>query len=181
CDVWSDEGASYSARRLEEKAEFVASTDAWFRPVNMYIGPDGALYLIDYYRNTIEHPEWMAADTYHAGYLYNGQDRGRIYRIVPDSQKPLPLPKNIRFGQAADAEIVQQLSSPNIWWRRTAQRLLVERHHDEAVPLLVHLLRDSPSPLGRVHALWTLDGLGKLDRKWLAILILRFDSSSFAL
>ena len=163
CDVWSDEGASYSARRLEEKAEFVASTDAWFRPVNMYIGPDGALYLIDYYRNTIEHPEWMAADTYHAGYLYNGQDRGRIYRIVPDSQKPLPLPKNIRFGQAADAEIVQQLSSPNIWWRRTAQRLLVERHHDEAVPLLVHLLRDSPSPLGRVHALWTLDGLGKLD------------------
>ena len=76
CDVWSDVGASYSARRLEEKAEFVASTDAWFRPVNMYIGPDGALYLTDYYRNTIEHPEWMAADTYHAGYLYNGQDRG---------------------------------------------------------------------------------------------------------
>src|SRR5256884_841745 len=80
CDVWSDAGATYLARRLEQNAEFIASTDAWFRPVNMYIGPDGALYLIDYYRNTIEHPEWMAADTYHAGYLYNGQDRGRIYR-----------------------------------------------------------------------------------------------------
>ncbi|PYU51687.1 MAG: dehydrogenase, partial [Acidobacteria bacterium] len=78
CDVWSDAGATYSARRLEEKAEFIASTDAWFRPVNMYMGPDGALYLIDYYRNVIEHPEWMAADTYRAGYLYNGQDRGRI-------------------------------------------------------------------------------------------------------
>jgi len=120
CDVWSDAGATYSARRLEQNAEFVASTDAWFRPVNMYVGPDGALYLVDYYRNTIEHPEWMAADTYHAGYLYNGQDRGRIYRIVPDSESALPLPKNIRVGQASDAELVQKLASPNIWWRRTA-------------------------------------------------------------
>ena len=48
CDVWSDDGASYTARRLEEGAGFIASTDAWFRPVNMYIGPDGALYLIDF-------------------------------------------------------------------------------------------------------------------------------------
>ena len=163
CDVWSDMGATYSAGRLEDKAEFVASTDAWFRPVNMYIGPDGALYLIDYYRNIIEHPEWMAADTYHAGYLYNGQDRGRIYRIVPDTQTPLPLTKNMRLGQAPDTELVQQLSSRNIWWRRTAQRLLVEGNHVDTVPSLVRLFEESPSPLGRVHALWTLDGLGKLD------------------
>jgi putative membrane-bound dehydrogenase-like protein len=168
CDVWSDAGASYSARRLEQNSEFIASTDAWFRPVNMYIGPDGALYLIDYYRNTIEHPEWMAADTYHAGYLYNGQDRGRIYRIVPDSQSPLPLPKNIRLGQASDAELVQKLASPNIWWRRTVQRLLVERHHTDAVPFLIRLLEEGTSPLGRVHALWTLEGLGKLDPKLVA-------------
>jgi putative membrane-bound dehydrogenase-like protein len=163
CDVWSDSGSTYSARRLEEKVEFLASTDAWFRPVNMYIGPDGALYLIDYYRNIIEHPEWMAADTYHAGYLYNGQDRGRIYRIVPDTRTPLALPKNIGLSQAPDTALVQQLASPNIWWRRTAQRLLVERHHTDAVPPLVRLFQESPSPLGRVHALWTLDGLGKLD------------------
>ncbi len=168
CDVWSDAGATYSARRLEKEAEFVASTDAWFRPVNMYIGPDGALYLIDYYRNIIEHPEWMAADTYHAGNLYNGQDRGRIYRIVPETQTPLPLPKNIRLGQAPATELVRQLSSSNIWWRRTAQRLLVERHHDDAVPSLVRLFEESASPLGRVHALWTLDGLGKLDQTLVA-------------
>src|SRR5256884_9423184 len=123
----------------------------------MYIGPDGALYLIDYYRNTIEHPEWMAADTYHAGYLYNGQDRGRIYRIVPDSKSPLAFAKDIRLGQGSDAELVQKLASPNIWWRRTAQRLLVERHRTDAVPLLVRLFQESTSPLGREHALWTLD------------------------
>jgi putative membrane-bound dehydrogenase-like protein len=163
CDVWSDDGASYTARRLEEGAEFIASTDAWFRPVNMYIGPDGALYLIDYYRNVIEHPEWMAADTYHAGFLYNGQNRGRIYRITPDAQPPLSLPKQIRLGHASDAELVQQLANPNIWWRRTAQRLLVERQAAGAVDPLVKLFSESQSPLGRVHALWTLDGLGKLD------------------
>jgi len=129
----------------------------------MYIGPDGALYLIDYYRKVVEHPEWMAADTYHAGYLYNGQDRGRIYRIVPDTQPRLPLPKNIRLGQASGSELVQELANPNIWWRRTAQRLLVERHADDAVQPLLQLFEQSPSPLGRVHALWTLDGLGKLD------------------
>src|SRR5437660_3209060 len=167
CDVWSDAGATYTARRLEEGAGFIASTDAWFRPVNMYIGPDGALYLIDYYRNVIEHPEWMAADTYHAGYLYNGQDRGRIYRIVPDQSPPLPLPKNIRLGDASIGELVRQLASPNIWWRRTAQRLLVERHNDDAVQPLVRLFSESQSPLGRVHALWTLDGLGKLDENLL--------------
>src|SRR5947207_12400376 len=118
CDVWSDAGATYTARRLEEGAEFIASTDAWFRPVNLSIGPDGALYLIDYYRNVIEHPEWMAADTYHAGYLYNGQDRGRIYRIVPDSAYRLPSPKNIRLGRASAAERVQHLASPTFRWRR---------------------------------------------------------------
>src|SRR5437763_3937555 len=143
CDVWSDAGATYLARRLEQNAEFIASTDAWFRPVNMYIGPDGALYLIDYYRNTIEHPEWMAADTYHAGYLYNGQDRGRIYRIVPDSKSPLAFAKDIRLGQAPDAELVQKLASPNIWWRRTAQRLLVARHRTNAVPLLIRIYEAS--------------------------------------
>ncbi|HVH71009.1 MAG TPA: c-type cytochrome, partial [Candidatus Dormibacteraeota bacterium] len=121
------------------------------------------LYLVDYYRNTIEHSEWMAADTYHAGYLYNGQDRGRIYRIVPDTPAPLPLAKNIRLGHATDAQLVQQIASPNIWWRRTAQRLLVERHNADAVPSLVRLFEESTSALGRVHALWTLSGLEKLD------------------
>ena len=63
--------------------EFLASTDAWFRPVNFYIGPDGAIYLLDYYRLVIEHPEWMATKTYHSPDLYKGADRGRIYRITP--------------------------------------------------------------------------------------------------
>src|SRR5437762_7702570 len=56
----------------------------------------------------------------------------------------------------------------NIWWRRTAQRLLVERLHPDAVAPLVRFLEQTKSPLGRVHALWTLDGLGKLDSSLVA-------------
>ena len=63
-DVLSPAGASYMAKRAREGVEFLASTDAWFRPVNFYIGPDGAIYLLDYYRLVIEHPEWMATQTY---------------------------------------------------------------------------------------------------------------------
>ena len=80
--------------RAYENVEFLASTDAWFRPVNFYIGPDGALYVMDFYRLVIEHPEWMATDAANSKDLTTGIDRGRIYRIVPDGT---PAPKPVRF------------------------------------------------------------------------------------
>ena len=62
-DKISPIGSSYTASRLYPKQEFLASTDPWFRPVQFYIGPDGALYVIDYYRQIIEHPEWMSEES----------------------------------------------------------------------------------------------------------------------
>ena len=160
-DVLTPSGATYVARRAHEGVEFLASTDSWFRPVNFYTGPDGAIYLVDYYRLVIEHPEWMSTDTHHSPDLYKGDDRGRIYRISPES--PLPRPGKIRLGQASDEELVSLLASPNVWYRRTAQRLLVDRGHSEAVKPLEKLFATSPSPVARLHALWTLEGLGQLD------------------
>jgi len=160
-DVLTPSGATYLARRAHEGIEFLASTDAWFRPVNFYNGPDGAIYLVDYYRLVIEHPEWMATHTHHSPDLYKGDDRGRIYRISPDS--PLPLPGKIRLAQASDEQLVNLLASPNIWYRRTAQRLLVDRGRSDAVEPLTRLLTSSRSPVARLHALWTLDGLHKLE------------------
>ncbi len=90
-DVLTPSGATYVARRARENVEFLASTDSWFRPVNFYIGPDGAIYLVDYYRLMIEHPEWTSTHTHHSPDMYRGDDRGRIYRITPES--PLPLPR----------------------------------------------------------------------------------------
>jgi putative membrane-bound dehydrogenase-like protein len=162
-DVLSEAGTSFVASRAAESVEFLASTDSWFRPVNLTVGPDGALYLLDYYREIIEHPEWTSTNVQTSQNLYNGSDKGRIYRIVPDSSSSLPLPKGVRLGAASEAELVQQLGNPNVWWRRTAQRLLADRQSPDAVQMLVKLFEESPSPLARLHALWTLEGFQHVE------------------
>ena len=129
-----------AARALDEtNAEFIASTDPSFRPVQLVNGPDGALYI---------------ADRQHA------IDRGRIYRIVPADFKP---PKPPRLGKATTYELVAMLSHTNGWQRDTAARLLFERRDLKAVQLLASLLANSRAPLARLHALHALDGQGALN------------------
>jgi putative membrane-bound dehydrogenase-like protein len=161
-DVVTPAGATFSARRTPERTEFIASRDPWFRPVNFSAGPDGAIYMLDYYRLVIEHPEWMAAQESKPKELYAGNDRGRIYRITP-SGKPLALARGVRLGDASPEELVRELANPNIWWRRTAQRLLVDRKPAAAVGPLNAMAQSHPSAVARLHAIWALDGLGRLD------------------
>jgi putative membrane-bound dehydrogenase-like protein len=161
-DRLKDNGASFIASRVLEHQEFLASTDAWFRPVNMYIGPDGALYVVDYYREIIEHPEWMSKSEIESGKLYNGRDKGRIYRISMTDATPASWSSHLNLNDSSDKQLVEKLSSPNIWWRRNAQRLLIDRNHNQVVPALVQMAQNKQSSLGRLHALWTLEGLNKL-------------------
>lgn len=156
------DGATFTASRVYEDREFLASTDPWFRPVNMYIGPDGALYLMDYYRQIIEHPEWMAEEAIQSGALYNGKDMGRIYRISPKGSTGASWTKSPLFRNATEQLLVESLNSPNIWWRRHAQRLLLDRRNPQALPTLEALASNANAPLGRIHALWTLQGLDRL-------------------
>ncbi len=162
-DALRGAGSSFVASRARDGVEFLASTDSWFRPVNLTVGPDGALYLMDYYREIIEHPEWTSTSVQTSQDLYNGSDRGRIYRIIPETQPPLPLARNLRLSQASDGELVRYLESSNIWWRRTAQRLLVDRGNGGSAGLLKALFEQSTSALGRLHALWALQGLNQLE------------------
>lgn len=160
-DIYSADGTTFKARRDREGVEFLASKDPWFRPVNFYVGPDNALYLLDYYRLVIEHPEWMATESYQSKDIEAGIDRGRIYRITPtDAKGEAARPK---LSQAKTPELVGYLASGNLWWRRTAQRLLVDRQASDAVPLLAEMARSHRSAVARLHALYTLDGLGKLE------------------
>lgn len=161
-DVLKDRGATFTASRLYENKEFLASTDAWFRPVNMYTGPDGAIYVVDYYRQIIEHPEWMADDVITSGALYNGTDKGRIYRITPKGTKKASWAKELQSSPLSDTQLVQKLADPNIWWRRNAQRLLIEREATDEADALTRMAKANPGPLGRLHALWTLEGLNLL-------------------
>lgn len=157
--VLSPDGVTFTARRAEEKTEFVASTDIWFRPVNFTNAPDGTLHVVDMYRETIEHP-WSIPDDLKARLdLQSGRDRGRIYRLTPPG---FTVPRPPRLGQATTAELVATLENANAWWRDTAHRLLFERQDQAAVEPLRDLLRTSRSPLARLHALYSLDGLGAL-------------------
>lgn len=160
-DLLREFGATFTASRVYEDKEFLASRDPWFRPVNHYVGPDGALYVVDYYRRVIEHPEWMAEGAAETQNLYDGIDRGRIYRITPTGTPPAGWTKGMALGDATDRELVAYLADKNLWYRRHAQRLLIDRNSRDAIPLLRDML-GSAEDAGRLHAAWTLEGLNAL-------------------
>ena len=154
-------GVRFMARRPEDERdrEFLASTDNWFRPVQMEVGPDGALYIADMYREVIEHPWALPRGIKQHIDLDSGNDRGRIYRIVPDI---FVQPAISTLGQATDAELVATLDHPNGWHRSTAARLLFERQNQVAVAPLRRLAKRGKTDLGRMHALHALAGLNAL-------------------
>jgi putative membrane-bound dehydrogenase-like protein len=161
-DVLEADGPSFIARRSPAEAtrEFIASRDNACRPVGLELGPDGALYLLDMQRDVIEHPDYIPDKVKARLNLRGGEDRGRIYRLMPKAGLP---PSPMKLGSATITELVNSLSNSNQWQRLTAQRLLVERQDKTAVPLLKRLAVDGSLPLGQLHALWTLQGLGVLE------------------
>lgn len=160
-DVLVPNGATFIARRAatEKDCEFLASTDNWFRPVHLTLGPDGALYVLDFYREVIETPLSLPEDIKKKLNLQS-RKRGRIWRIVADGAPRTPHPS---LRKAPVKDLVARLEDPNLWWRLTAQRLLVERQDRAAVKPLQDLARTSKSAPGRAHALWTLHGLKALE------------------
>ncbi|AMV36102.1 PVC-type heme-binding CxxCH protein [Planctomyces sp. SH-PL62] len=158
--ILEHQGPTFLARRAEPDREFLASTDPYFRPVNTATGPDGALYVVDFYREMVEHPDFVPADLRESIEFRRWQNRGRIWRIARKGSTPAQPP---RLGQADTGELVALLEHPNGWRRDTAQRLLTNRRDLAALPLLETLARTGATPLGRIHAAWTLDGLGTLD------------------
>jgi len=154
------DGVGLKAVRADPGVEFLASTDNWFRPVQFFNGADGCLYVIDMYREVIETIFSMPPQILKHLDVSSGIDKGRIWRIVPDGfQRPRPP----RLGKATTGELVALLEHPNGWHRDTASRLLYERQDREAIAPLRKLAAASRLPLGRVHALYALDGLGALD------------------
>lgn len=152
------------ARPSDEKGyEFVASKDTWVRLVNFANAPDGCLYLCDMYREVIEHP-WSIPDEIKKHIdLNSGNDRGRIYRLVPSGKAAGWRRANVDLSQASTGELVQHLESANGWHRDTASRVLYERNDKAAVPHLEKLLRTSQSAQGRLHAMGSLDGFNALS------------------
>jgi putative membrane-bound dehydrogenase-like protein len=143
----------------EQKVEFLASRDTWFRPVYMANAPDGTLYVVDMYRQIIEAIGIPEEILKHLD-VGAGHDLGRIYRIVPEDFKQPPRP---RLSRASLEELVATLEHPNGWHRDTAARLLYERNDPTAIPALAKLLTQSRSSVGRLHAMYALKGLNALN------------------
>ena len=152
------DGLLTGANAYEEK-EFLTSTDERFRPVMMANGPDGALYVVDLYRGMLQHPGFLThylIANIKARKLELPVTGGRIWRIVRDDQA---APKGTKIPADVSAR-VKLLTHANGWVRDTAQRLLVESADASAAAPLRALLADAQAPAtGRLHALWTLDGI----------------------
>jgi len=160
-DILQPEGPIFVARRSpqEQTREFFGSKDPSFRPTGIELGPDGALYLIDMQRDVIEHPDYIPQKVRDKLDIRAGDQRGRIYRLMPRGGLPALKP---HLQDENGLQLVGYLRHSNQWWRSTAQRLLVERGDRSVVPALQELARGQ-EPFGRLHALWTLRGLGALS------------------
>ncbi len=166
-----DDGVSFRLERdpAEEGAatDFFASEDRWCRPVMVRTGPDGALWVVDMYRYMIEHPQWLPKEGQDElrPFFRSGDDRGRIYRIVPKQASRAANPPAFlkqRTNRDLVADLISDLESPNGWIRDNAQQQLVANGDSSIVASLEKILSKSSWATARVHALCTLSGLGCL-------------------
>jgi len=164
--VVTDDGSGrLTAKNGYAQGEFLASSDERFRPASLFDGPDGYLYVVDMYRGVVQ------AGGLWSGYLTDyikSHDlelpvgKGRIWRVVYGGAQT-KRPAAPALSKATSQQLVQTLSNPKGWWRDTAQRLLVERGDATVAPALKTLAASAPDWRTKLHALWTLDGLGALE------------------
>ncbi len=171
--VLREDESGLRAEKAYPRGEFLASTDERFRPVFLSNAPDGTLYIVDMYRGILEHRLSMTEylrDQILSRELEQPTGMGRIYRVVHETTR-----RDTATGiPAAPVRLVEMLSHTSGWWRDTAQRLLVERlgasasGRTEAAAALAALADRAPDWRTRLHALWTLDGIGALEPQLVA-------------
>lgn len=168
-DIQPD-GGGYKAI---DGGNLLASSDEWMSPIFADVGPDGAIWVIDFYSFIIQHnptPNLQSAGiqaTTGRGGAYatepnlRDQSHGRIYRVVWKDGPASPIRS---LAHANPPELVAALDSSNQFWCLTAQGLLVDNKTAEAVPALRKRVRSAQGGKGAIHALWSLEGMGALDK-----------------
>jgi putative heme-binding domain-containing protein len=152
-----------STFRAVQQPDFLTSDDPWFRPVDIKLGPDGALYVADFYNRIIGHYEVPLT---HPG---RDRERGRIWRIVYRGKdgRGKPMAPRADWTKATAAELVQDLGHANLVVRTLATNQLVERGGKEGIEAVRAVHKPESSPWQRVHGLWILERCGSLDDKLL--------------
>jgi putative membrane-bound dehydrogenase-like protein len=161
---WLEErGTDFIAHNLRN---FAASDDEWTSPIYGEAGPDGALWMVDWYSYIIQHNPTPRGSSTGKGSAYETRLRdkthGRIYRITYNQAK---VAQAMRLDQDSPKQLVAALKNDNLFWRMQAQRLIVERGDPGVIPALCELIRDDRmDEIGlnpaAIHSLWALNGLG---------------------
>src|SRR4029079_19101210 len=152
-------GSSFKASFMKD---LIRANDGWFRPVSTQVGPDGALWVMDWYD---KYPCYQNANADPEGV---DREHGRIWRVVYTGNKlglnvPSRPSRDMNLAKASTAELVELLKHENVWQRRVAQRLLSERRDAAAKPALLKLLLEGKTLEARLGALWSLHGAELLD------------------
>jgi putative membrane-bound dehydrogenase-like protein len=164
--VMEKQGASFVAR---DGWNLMAGAEEWVAPVHAQVGPDGAVWVADWYNFIAQHNPTPTGYSNGKGNAYEtslrDRLRGRIYRV---SYKGTAPSKKRSLSKSSPAGLLDALASDNMFWRLTAQRLIVERGQKDVVPQLLALVRNTAVDAigingGALHALWTLKGLGELE------------------
>ncbi len=140
--------------------DFLVSDDPWFRPVDIKLGPDGALYVADFYNRIIGHYE---VPLNHPG---RDRERGRIWRIIyrgPDGKGQPPRQPRPDWAKATADELVADLAHPNLTVRLKATNQLADRGDPAAASAVRKVMGPLSNPFQRMHGVWVLARLGVLD------------------
>jgi len=160
-----------SGFRADYPRNLIASDDEWFSPIMAGVGPDGHVWVADWYNYILQHNAESDRQEPTPGNAYanplRDREHGRIYRIIYEGAEP---GGRMTLAGAGPEKLVRTLSHPNMLWRMHAQRLLVERGQTDLVPAIIELAGDQQTDelglnVGGIHALWTLHGLGQIHEK----------------
>ena len=147
-----DESGAVIATHLED---LLKCEDDWFRPVNIEFGPDGCLYIADWYNKIVSHNEVPRTDP------TRDKTHGRIWRIRHVSQKPVKVPNVLK---AADQALLTHLTGPSRWEKRAAWHQIADRKASSLLPEIKKIAANPDQSIGaRVHALWSYESLGEFD------------------
>ncbi len=162
-NILINDGYSVSGRQAYVNKEFLRSTDERFRPTNLYNGPDGALYIVDMYRGIIQHKTYLTPylkNEIKARSLTEPQSFGRIYKVVLRNKKV----KAIAFPDDK-IKLIRLLGHQNGWVRNMAQQLLIDAGDKNIASQLKKVLKTSKQALALIHTMWTMEGLGVLNKE----------------
>lgn len=156
-------GVYTQAEQAWHDKEFLSSNDKGFRPVNLNLGPDGNMYIVDMHRGVIQHHAYLSP------YLRNISAKKKLDsivdfgRILKVSKKDIPNQKVPILTNLSANKLVDLLKDSNGWLRDRAQQLIIFKNDKKVIPLLNELVKNVEHPLAQIHALYTLKGIDALS------------------